>query len=187
MVSVISISLNAHASIIFVSSQHDECLSGATSSSCSGLTQITANSYLDPQMFAELEGAEWVQSNDSWNVIGEYSILETDLKFSGDSIIESLFVAFDDYLQITSGGVILFDSLDFKLSRAWLEPIDIISLVGGPLEISGGDDLVFIVSNRWGATGAVWKGSATEVSAPGMIGLLCLSLMFVFRVFKARR
>lgn len=162
------LSFGAQASFIFTSSVSDDCLTGVASSTCTGLSQQTASSYIDPAQYSELQGANWVQANGSWNVVGSYSIIETDFSnLNTNSVIQSLFVSFDDQLVISSGGVVLFNSLDYTLSRPWLSPVDIISLVGGPLQINGGDSLVFTVSNRSGPTGLVWKGVGSQAQSNG--------------------
>jgi hypothetical protein len=107
-----------------------------------------------------------------------YRIWEEDLNQTGtDAIIGSLFVSYDDDLQIKSQGNVLFDSKDYDITAPWTQVIDVIDLVGEPLLVAGNGRLNFWVKNSENfATGVIWKGTS-NIPEPGTLALLSLGLL----------
>lgn len=161
----------AHA-VPFMSGTDDNC-DGCSLSSQSG------PGYVDPTG-GLLDGAVWIHDTAAWNVDdAEYSIWEADLNPAGtDSIIDSLFVSFDDNLKIMNGGVTIFDSknLSTSIDSPWTKITDVYQYVGESFTVAAGDSLKFLVTNDENyATGVIWKGS-TAVPEPGTLALLGLGL-----------
>lgn len=154
----------------FMSGSDDNCVG------CSLSGQIDPY-YFDP-VGSDLDGAIWIQDTAAWNVNNAgYRVWETDLNQTGTaSIIDSLFVSYDDTLMIKSQGVTLFDSGDYSISSPWTQQIDVMALVGSPFLIAGNGRLNFWVTNSADhATGVIWKGS-TAVPEPGTLALLGLGI-----------
>jgi hypothetical protein len=154
-----------------MSSLDDNCVDCA-------LTDKVGNNYVDPTG-TELDGATWIQDSESWFVNDAgYRIWEEDLNQTGtDAIIGSLFVSYDDDLQIKSQGNVLFDSKDYDITAPWTQVIDVIDLVGEPLLVAGNGRLNFWVKNSENfATGVIWKGTS-NIPEPGTLALLSLGLL----------
>lgn len=156
----------------FMSSTDDNCVG------CDLSGQLDQH-YVNPDNTA-LDGAAWIQDVSAWNVNeAGYRVWEADLNQTGtDSIIDSLFVSYDDNLIIRSQSEVLFDSTihGASISDPWTQVIDVIDLVGSPLFIAGEGRLNFWVTNDADhATGVIWKGS-TAVPEPGALALLGLGL-----------
>ena len=164
--------------ITFMSGMDDTC------KNCD-LSSRNAGTYVNPNGTA-LDGASWIQSDDSWGVIGTYRVWELDLNKNGlANTISSLFVAFDDTLIIKSRGLVLFDSADYDINRPWNKITDVIALTG-ELDVAGNGRLNFYVNNTGGPTGLIWKGTANEVPEPGTIVLLGLGLFGLGMARKAQ-
>lgn len=150
-----------------------------TCDGCS-LSSKTGPGYVDPTG-TDLDEAVWIHDSAAWEVDGAgYSIWEKDLNPAGnDSIIDSLFVSFDDNLIIMNGGVTIFDSnnLGTSIDSPWTKSTDVYQYVGESFTVAAGDSLKFLVTNDEDhATGVVWKGSAYQVPEPGTMALLGLGL-----------
>lgn len=170
-VAVFSLASTMAQAVPFVSGVDDNC-DGCTLSSKSG------PGYVDPT--GGLDGAAWIQDEAAWEVDdAEYSIWEADLNPAGtDSIIDSLFVSFDDNLKIMNGGVTIFDSknLSTSIDSPWTKTTDVYQYVGESFIVAAGDSLKFLVTNDADhATGVIWKGT-TAVPEPGTLALLGLGL-----------
>jgi hypothetical protein len=180
-------SLSAFATpITFVSGADDGC------TSCT-LSNQTAGSYVNPTG-SVLDGASWIQASSSWNVNSTYSVWEMDLSNSGvNSMLTSLYVAFDDQIQIKINGTTIFDSLATPITHAWSQITNVFDYIT-PTYIGAGDTLDFYVSNTGlpgavaGPTGIIWKGTATpetSVSEPSMF--IALGLGLVALGFRRRK
>ncbi|MCK0162969.1 PEP-CTERM sorting domain-containing protein [Marinobacter sp. S6332] len=163
----------AAQAVPFMSSMGDNCVG------CSLSDQIDPH-YIDPTHHTALDGAVWIQDTSSWNVNNAgYRVWEEDLNQTGiDTIIDSLFVSYDDTLKIKSQGVTLFDSADHSISQPWKQVINVFDYVAAPFLIAGNGRLNFWVTNSADhATGVIWKGNTTaSVSEPGTLALLGLGL-----------
>ncbi|MDO6442844.1 MULTISPECIES: PEP-CTERM sorting domain-containing protein [unclassified Marinobacter] len=167
---VFSLASAAAQAVPFMSSLGDECV-GCT------LSDQVGNNYVDPTGTA-LDGAAWIQDTAGWFVDNSgYRIWEEDLNLTGtDAIIDSLFVSYDDTLQIKSQGVTLFDSEDYEIDQPWTQVINVFDYVSAPFLIAGDGRLNFWVTNDENfATGVIWKGN-TAVPEPGTLALLGLGL-----------
>lgn len=78
--------------VTFESGADDGC------TSCT-LTNQNWNTYIDPTG-TELDGASWVQANDTWDVYANYSVYQIDLNTLTGGILTYLYVTFDDALTV---------------------------------------------------------------------------------------
>lgn len=166
------------APITFVSGADDGC---NYTPGCV-LDDTTAVTYLEPDDYPELAGASWVQPTGTWYEAGvEYRIWELDLdRPSQDMRVDSLFVAFDDDLQIRSRGELLVEIARFDVPNGtpWNQLINIFDYTTEALIIDAGARLNFWVTNSGnGPTGLVYKGTASEVFEPSTWALLALGLV----------
>ncbi|KZX85996.1 hypothetical protein A3715_03530 [Oleiphilus sp. HI0009] len=164
------------ATITFVSAIDDKCryMTGCL------LNDQTTNTYIDP-IGTELEGASWVQPTGVWKEAGvEYRVWELDLnRPNQDMRIDSLFVSFDDDLQIRSKGKILADinRYDVAGGNPWAQVINVYDYVNSSMILEKGGRLNFWVTNSGnGPTGIIYKGTASTVSEPAAVAILGLGL-----------
>jgi hypothetical protein len=166
------------APITFMSGTDDGCNYTAA---CL-LDDTATGTYINPDDHAELLGASWIQPTGTWNQAGaEYRIWELDLdRLSQDMRVESLFVAFDDDLQIRSRGELLVEIARFDVPNGnpWKQLINVFDYTTEALIIDAGARLNFWVTNSGnGPTGLVYKGTANEVFEPSTWALLGLGLV----------
>lgn len=167
---VFSLASAAAQAVPFMSGLDDNCVG------CN-LSGQTGNNYVNP-VGTDLDGAAWIQDTSAWMVNDSgYRVWEADLNLTGtDSIIDSLFVSYDDNLMIKSQGVTLFDSKLFTIATPWEKVINVFDYVTAPFIIAGNGRLNFWVTNdAHHATGVIWKGN-TAVPEPGTLALLGLGL-----------
>jgi len=165
------------APITFMSGLDDAC---NYSSGCF-LDDTTGNNYINPDDYPELLGASWVQPTGTWRVAGvEYRVWELDLNQpAADMRIDSLFIAFDDDLQIRSAGESLAKIGRYHVPNGnpWKQMINVYDYVAEDLIVEAGNRLNFWVTNSGnGPTGLVYKGTASAVSEPGTLALLGIGL-----------
>ena len=160
------------SSITFTSSTDDTCAGG-----CATLDH-DFYTYVDPGDSDELSGAIWIQPDGAWFVDdASYTVTETELGTTEDSVLTSLNVSFDDDLIIYNGDDVIFDSLSEGISSAWTQIIDVFDYLEDTIYISSDDYLSFAVVNSLDyATGVVWKGSV-EVPEPSVVLILGLALI----------
>ena len=165
------------APITFMSGKDDGC---QYATDCL-LNDQTTNTYIDP-VGTELEGASWVQPTGTWREAGvEYRVWELDLnRPNQDMRIDSLFVSFDDDLQIRSDGKLLaqIDRYDVPGGNPWAQVINVYDYVNPYLIVAEGGRLNFWVTNSGnGPTGLIYKGTASAVSEPATLALFGLGLL----------
>ncbi|KZY65633.1 hypothetical protein A3738_08410 [Oleiphilus sp. HI0066] len=93
--------------------------------------------------------------------------------------IDSLFVSFDDDLQIRSKGKILADinRYDVAGGNPWAQVINVYDYVNSSMILEKGGRLNFWVTNSGnGPTGIIYKGTASTVSEPAAVAILGLGL-----------
>lgn len=159
------------SAISFSSGSDDVCTTGTCT-----VTTSTVSTWINPTG-TPLQGASWVQTNESWRVAGSYSLYELDLSDLNDYNLTSLFVSFDDDLTISIGDKEIFSSTDAKITKAWTKYFDVFALASFDTFISSSSNLVFTVANKGPSpTGVIWNGTAS-IPEPGMFFLLGMGLI----------
>lgn len=183
VVALLLSSLSTFASTITFESGADDGCTACT------LTNQSWNTYINPTG-TDLDGASWIQANETWDVYADFSVYEIDLSSLTGGILTSLYVAFDDTLSIKIDGDTIFDSVAEGITYGWTNITDVFDYIDVTY-IEAGSTLDFYVTNTglpnqvYGPDGVIWKGTI-EVPEPTMVLALGIGILaFGFRSRKS--